>query len=137
MFYTFLKGGININLKEAEVIAQGAKSGNWRKIIEFQTSPYEGNYQAEMLNMVLYILSKDGKLSSEFIENETICLVVLFRYFGTKRLNNGFYFRDKKDAKDFMEQYKEMMGLYPHLIREKGEKIAIIEIRLCQKEEIL
>lgn len=130
-----LKGGINIRSKETEAILQEAKNGDWRKIIELQTSPYGGN-QAEMLKGALSILSRD-KISSELIENETVYLVVLFRYFGTKPVNNGFYFKEKKDAKDFIEQYKEMMGLYPHLIREEGEKIAIIEIKLCQREEVL
>ncbi len=132
-----LKGGINIKSTEAEMIAREAKNGNWGKIIRLQTNSHRESYQAEILKRVLYTLSKDRKLSSELIENETMHLVVLFRYFGTKPLNNGFYFKEKEDAENFIEQYRKMMKLYPYLEREKGEKIAIIEMRLCQKKEVL
>jgi len=89
--------------------------------------------------MVLYNLSsgKDNVLSNDdSVKNKMLYLIFLIRYFEKKQLNNGFYFKKKKDAESFSEQYIEMMKLHPHLEREEGEKIGILEMRLIQKTKV-
>ncbi len=82
---------------------------------------------------------ENGIFSTDLIENEVVYLVELIRYFGKKPLNNGYCFIKEKDAKIFVEQYRETMASFyseeeRDLVTEKDEKIKIIGINLLLEE---
>lgn len=124
--------------EEIEEIVNKTIGGNWREIIELQTNPYRGYHHAEVLKNILRILTADVKIfSKDLIKGETVYLVSLIRYFGKKPLNNGYYFRKEEDAKNFVEQYREIMASNSFLEREDREDIEIVGICSFLKKKVV
>lgn len=122
-------------MKDAKKIVEKIYEGNWRELIRIQTMKNRDCHHDEVVKNILFLLRND-KLTSETILERSVYLVSLVRYFGIKDLNDGRYFREKKDCEEFVRQYNEMMKNNPDLQREEGEKIRILEKKLILEEEV-
>ncbi len=121
-------------ISSAIEIVEEIFQGDWSELIKLQSMHNPSSFDNSVLNNVLLKLQIEKKLTEKPVTDKKVYLATLSRYFGTKVLNNGLYFTDIRDAKEFVKQYKEMMRNNSELQREDGEKIKILEIGLISDE---